>query len=245
MATLAAPPVGRLAERRFYSGLAVAMLATIVLGFARSFFFRSWFPEHVAPSERLFYVHGLVFTAWCVLMVVQPLLVAAGRTDVHRRLGWAGAAVAVAMVVLGVYGSLVAARRPGGFFDVPVPPLEFLAVPLADMALFAAFVGLAIAWRRDVQSHKRLLVLASVNLLNAGVARWPFAFIAAGPVPSLVITDLFILALAAWDLASRGRLHPVTLWGGLAIVASQPLRAVLSGTEAWLSFARWAVGLLG
>jgi hypothetical protein len=149
------------------------------------------------------------------------------------------------MVVLGVYGSLVAARRPGGFFDVPIPPLRFLAVPLADMVLFPAFVALAIAWRRDVQSHKRLLVLASVNLLNAGVARWPFAFIAAGPVPSLVITDLFILALAAWDLASRGRLHPVTLWGGLAIVASQPLRVVVSGTEAWLSFARWAVGLVG
>jgi len=245
VATLAVPRAGRSAERRFYAGLAIAMLATIVLGFARSFFFRPWFPDHVAPPERLFYVHGAVFTAWCVLMVVQPLLVAARRTDVHRRLGWVGAAIAAAMVVLGVYGSLVAARRPTGFFDVPVPPLQFLAVPLFDMALFPAFVILAIAWRRDAQSHKRLMVLASVNLLNAGVARWPFPFIAGSPVPSIVITDLFILALAGWDLASRGRPHPVTLWGGLAIVASQPLRVVLSGTAAWEAFARWAVGLLG
>ena len=53
------------------------------------------------------------------------------------------------------------------------------------------------------------------------------------------------MALVAWDFASRGRLHPVTLWGGLAIVVSQPLRLVLSGTGAWLAFAGWAVGLLG
>ena len=59
------------------------------------------------------------------------------------------------------------------------------------------------------------------------------------------LTDLFIAALVAWDFASRGRVHPVTLWGGLAIVVSQPLRLVLMGTEAWLACARWAVGLLG
>jgi len=53
------------------------------------------------------------------------------------------------------------------------------------------------------------------------------------------------VAIVAWDLASRGRIHPATLWGGLAIVVSQPLRLVLSSTEAWAAVARWAVGLLG
>ena len=43
------------------------------------------------------------------------------------------------------------------------------------MALFATLVGLAVARRRDTQSHKRLMLLASVNLLAAGIARWPFA----------------------------------------------------------------------
>ena len=47
-----------------------------------------------------------------------------------------------------------------------------------------------------------------------------------------------------WDLASRGRPHPVTLWGGLALIASQPLRFWLMGTPAWLAFAGWAVSLL-
>ncbi|MFI5169062.1 MAG: hypothetical protein ACHQM7_01765 [Vicinamibacterales bacterium] len=245
MATLAVGRSRRSTESRFFAGMGVAMFAAVFLGFSRSFFLRPWFPDHPAPAERLFYVHGAAFTAWVVLLVVQPLLVAAGRTDVHRKLGVAGGVLAAAMVTLGVVGSLVAARRATGFVGVPVPALQFLAVPLFDMALFAAFVGLAIAWRRDAQSHKRLMLLATVNLLAAGIARWPFGFVAVGPPAYFGLADLFIVALAAWDLVSRARLHPATLWGGAAIVVSQPLRLVVSGTDAWASFARWAVDLLG
>jgi hypothetical protein len=56
--------------------------------------------------------------------------------------------------------------------------------------------------------------------------------------------DLFIVALAAWDFRSRGRLHPATVWGGLVLIASQPLRLTVMGTPAWLAFAAWATGLL-
>jgi hypothetical protein len=31
--------------------------------------------------------------------------------------------------------------------------------------------------------------------------------------------DLFLVAMVVWDLASRRRLHPVTLWGGAVLVA--------------------------
>jgi len=40
--------------------------------------------------------------------------------------------------------------------------------------------------------------------------------------------------LAIWDFKTRGRLHPVTLWAGLLLIVSQPLRLWLSGTDAWL-----------
>lgn len=243
MATLAVGRASR--ERLFYTGIAIAMFAAVFLGFARSFFLRPWFPEVPAPTEPVFFVHGVAFTAWLVLLVAQPALVAAHRTDLHRKLGWTGAGLAAAMVALGTFGALVAARRPTGFVGISLPPLQFLAVPLFDMALFAAFVALAVAKRRDSQSHKRLMMLASVNLLAAGIARWPFAMMQAGPPMFFGLSDLFIVALVAWDLASRGRLHPVTLWGGLAIVVSQPLRLVLSGTGTWMAFAGWAVGLLG
>jgi hypothetical protein len=175
--------------------------------------------------------------------------VAAGRVDLHRRLGVAGAGLAVALVLLGTVGALMAASRPGGFINVPVPPLVFLAVPLSVLVLFVAFVSLAFANRRRPQSHKRLMLLATIALAEAGVARWPFAIMETPlPVPGIGMTelclDLCLVPLLVWDLASRGRPHPVTLWGGAALIASQPLRFVLMGTDAWLAFAGWAVRLL-
>jgi hypothetical protein len=90
----------RSAERLFYLGLAAAIAAAVLLGFSRTFFLRQWFPEwaraHGAP-ETIFYVHGVVFAAWFLLLLVQPSLVTAGRVDLHRRLGLLGAALAVAV----------------------------------------------------------------------------------------------------------------------------------------------------
>jgi hypothetical protein len=244
MATAIVVETRRPAGRRFYLGMALAMLATVFVGFARSFFLRPLFPDWHSPSEAIFYVHGTAFTAWIVLLVAQTSMVAGGRIDLHRRTGPFGVALAVAMVVLGTLGALIAARRPTGFTDVPIPPLQFLSIPIFDVVLFATFVGLAAAMRRNAETHKRLMLLATINLITAAIARWP-GVLSAGPVAFFGVTDLFIVAIGVWDFRTRGRLHPVTLWGGLAIIASQPLRLVVSGTEGWLAFARWATGLLG
>jgi len=162
-----------LSERRFFTGIAVATLLTVLIGFSRSFFLRPLFPDWPSPSEGIFYVHGAAFAAWIVLLVVQTSLVAGGRTSLHRTIGPLGAVLAATMVVLGTVAALTAAQRATGFVGIPVPPLQFLAVPLFDMALFATFTALAIARRRDAQSHKRLMLLATVNSGTLIIAaRW-------------------------------------------------------------------------
>ena len=232
------------AERRFFTGMALAILATVIVGFSRSFYLRPLFPDWPSPSEPIFYVHGAVFTAWIVLMVAQASLVAGGRTELHRKIGPFSAVLAVAIVVLGTLGALIAAGRATGFVQIPVPPLQFLAIPIFDMILFATFVWLAIAQRRNPQTHKRWMLLATINLVTAAIARWP-GVQGLGPLAFFGLTDLFVIALAIWDFRARGRLHPVTLWGGLLMIVSQPLRLVVSDTQGWLAFARWATGLLG
>jgi len=227
-------------ERRFYTGMALAILAAVFVGFADTYYLMHFFPAaaaHGAPEAYFFWVHGAVFTAWFVLLVVQAALLGVGRTDVHRLVGYGGAVLALAVVATGLHGALIAAARPTGFVDVPVPPAQFLIVPLLDMVLFAIFVALAIAKRADPQSHKRLLLLASIALLTAAIVRWPVDFGPALIVAGFVLTDLFIVPLAIRDWRTRGKLHPVTLWGGLAIVVSQPLRLVVSGTPAWQAVA--------
>jgi hypothetical protein len=243
--------VQRSTEHRFYIAFIVVIVVAVLLGFSRTFFLRWWFPEWAAahsPHEPFFYFHGGLFTAWLLLLIGQASLVSGGRVDMHRRLGRLGAVLAVAMVAAGIVAALLAAGRPTGFIDVPIPPLPFLTIPFADMALFGAFVTLAIVKRRNAQSHKRFILLASIALLDAAIARWPFAILATElPLPGFSMTDifvdLFLVPIVIWDLIYLRHVHRVTLWGGLALIASQPLRYMLAGTDAWLVFAQWAVGL--
>jgi len=238
------PTQRALSERRFYGGMALAIIAIVFFGFAQSFYLKPMFPERAVPPEPIFIVHGIAFTAWILLVFFQTNLIARKRADMHRKAGAFGAVLAVAMVVLGVLAGLVAAHRPTGFVNIPVPPLQFLAVPLFGIALFALFVALAIAWRRDAQSHKRLMLLATVQLATPAIARMP-GLLKFGPPAFFGLTDLLVVALAIWDFRSRGKLHPVTLWGGILTILAQPAQLMISGTPAWLDFARWATGFLG
>jgi hypothetical protein len=149
------------------------------------------------------------------------------------------------MVLFGTVGSLIAARRSTGFFDVPDPPLKFLAKPLLDMVMFAALAGGAIAWRRVSQTHKRLMLLATIVLLEAVIVRWPIAFVTMGPDVAFILKTAFLVPLVLWDFRSLGRLHPATLWGGLLVIAAGPAYYLISTTDGWLKFAKWATGLLG
>ena len=99
-------------ERRFYIGMTLLVLASVFLGFSRTYFLKPWFPEaqQFAPPESFFfYVHGVSFTAWILLLVLQPLLVATRRVELHRLIGWFGAGLAVVVIVVGTMGALIAA----------------------------------------------------------------------------------------------------------------------------------------
>lgn len=240
-------------EHGFYLGFATFIASAVFLGFARTFFLRHWFPSwsasHAAP-EFFFVIHGLVYAAWFALFIVQVALVGSRRIRLHRQLGWFGTGVAIAVVALGAWGSLIAARRPTGFIGVPISPLIFLAVPLSLLLLFSIFFVLAIFRRRDPQTHKRCMVLASLSLIEAAVGRWPMAFLRSATLfpflsPLDLTVDLFLLPLVWWDIRSRRRLHPVTIWGGLTLILIHPLRLMFAETATWQRFAAWCVHLLG
>jgi len=232
------------AEHAFFGAMSFTLLLVVCSGFSRTFLLHQWFREVRAPSEPFFAVHGTVFLTWFVLLTVQSTLVAQRRVALHRRLGVLGGVLAMTMVILGIIGAVISARRPGGFTGVPIPPLHFMAVPFFDMVVFSSTIGAAFALRRDQRSHKRLMLIGSIGLIAAALARLPFVF-RAGPPAFFGITDLFLVPVVAWDILSLRRLHPATLWAGLGLVISQPLRLVVSGTAAWLAFAGWLSSLPG
>ena len=107
------------------------------------------------------------------------------------------------------------------------------------MLVFAPLVAAAVWYRRRPETHKRLMLLATVSLLAAAVARLPTALAAAGPPFYFGVVDLLILTAVLYDIITRRKVHPVYVWGGLAILASQVIRLALSGTSAWLTVAAW------
>jgi hypothetical protein len=197
-----------------------------------------------APTETWFYIHGTIFMLWLVLLFTQSSLIRSGNVTLHRRLGVAGFVLVPLMIFFGVIGGLIAAHRPGGFIDIPTPPLEFLTVPYFDIIWFAVFAGLALYFRGTPQTHKRLILLASITLVEAGISRWPFEPFISTPPLAFWSKTAFVIPLVVWDLYSRKRLHPVTLWGGLFLISEGPLRDMVSHTAWWLAFAKWATSFV-
>jgi hypothetical protein len=221
-------------DRIFYSGMAILMALTVFVGFAPTFYLRAWFDWPVYSGERtlppLAYIHGAIFSAWVVLFIVQTVLVASRRVAMHRRLGVAGVLLAAAMIGVGLWAAFAAAAR--GAAPPGVDAITFLAVPVIKMVLFAAFVSAAVWWRRDRESHKRLMLLAYVAIVGPAVARIP-----GPPLLGVGISALLLAILLAYDLYSRRRIHAVYLWGGALLAISGPVTQAISRTAAWRAFA--------
>lgn len=230
-------------ERLFYTGMSLAFLCIVFAGFARTYYLRPYFgTPQLTP---LLHLHGLVFSSWIVLLLAQTALVAAKRTPLHRRLGWAGAGLALLMIFVGTTTALVRAKAGAAPTGAP-SPLVFLTVPLGDVLVFTLLVGAGFYYRRRADVHKRLMLLATIAVLPAAVARLPFDFIRqGGPLAFFGLPDLFVLVILLYDLLTRGRPHRATIWGGLLLVVSHPLRLVVGNTQGWLAFATWLTDLVG
>jgi hypothetical protein len=226
--------VARQGDRVFYTGISIASIIAVFVGFARSYFLKGYFGA--PPLGPLVHLHGLVFTGWILLFFAQTALVARNRVRIHRRLGVGGAVWAALLVMVGLATAVASARRnvaAGG-----ANTLAFLAIPLTDMLVFAILATAGIFYRRHPETHKRLMLVATIGLLSAAVARWPLAIMQKGPVAFFLVTDLFLLAGIGYDLASRRRIHPAYVWGGLLLLISQPVRLAINHTDAWQAFAR-------
>jgi hypothetical protein len=228
----------RRSDRLFYNGMSLAIAATVFVGFAPTYYLRSHF--RTGPLAPLLQLHGLVFSAWILLFLTQTGLVAARRVDLHRRLGFAGAALAAVMVALGLGTAVWSGRRDLAAGHAAAIP--FLATPVGDIFVFAALLTAGIVYRTRPETHKRLLLLSTIALLPPSLARWPLHIVTASSGSIYVFNDLFVAACVIYDLKTRGRLQPSYLWGGLFLLASQPLRLALAQTGAWHSF---AVALIG
>jgi len=235
-------PAGARAGRSFF--LVVALCAAVVafVGFAPTFYLRG-FATSAPPLSTLLVAHGFASTAWIALLIAQTLLIRNARMSTHRTIGLFGALLAAVMVALGVSVAVQAAAQGTLGLRFHQQPFEFLIVPLGQILIFGALVAVAIALRRRPAVHKRLMVIATLNLIAPAAARAADnLFHVANPKSALVVLGIGVVACIAYDIRTRGRVHPVFGLVGPMTLLSLPLRLAFSHTAAWHSTAEWLTG---
>jgi hypothetical protein len=230
--------------RYFYFHMALACMAVAFLGFAPTY----WLPMATRsfPSMPVIHLHGLLFFTWTLYFAFQTWLAASGRIARHRTIGMIGVSLATAMTIFGFFAAVDAMKRSAalGLTDAGI---AFAIVPLSGILFFAVIFTLAVANIRRPETHKRLMLLAAISILDAAVARWFLTFLAPpgppGPPPVPVtiapalVTCLLLAVAIVFDWRTRGRPHPVYIYGGAALVAVKLLNWPISVTPAWHALA--------
>jgi hypothetical protein len=230
--------------RYFYFYMALACVAVAFVGFAPTY----WMPmaSGKLPPMPVVHFHGLLFFAWTLYFAFQSWLAASGQIARHRTIGMIGVSLATAMTIFGFLVAVNVMKRSAAL-GLTDEGIAFAIVPLSGILFFAVVFILAIANVRRPEIHKRLMLLASISLLDAAVARWFLTFLAPpgplGPPPVPVtiapalVAYLLLVAAIVFDWRTRGRPHPVYVYGGIALVAVKFLNWPISATPLWHSFA--------
>jgi hypothetical protein len=223
--------------------MSIVLFAIVIAGFGPALVHPIGRP---APLTLVVALHGVIFAAWLVLFVVQTSLISFRKVRMHRRLGYAGVALAMLMTVTGSATAIAMAHRGfdlSGDLIAGGDAVTQLAFQLGQLGSFAILFGLGIACRRRAAVHKRMIFLATVG----GLMPAPLAHVF-GHMPMLrdkgpiVLVPLVMLwaSHAVYDRVSRGRIHPVSLWGGVALLLWSNIIAVLiAPSPAWRHFGAW------
>ena len=229
--TPAAEPLVSDADAAFFARLNLGLALFIAFGFAQ-FEARGLAPFAAFPW--VVHAHAAAMVAWLGLLVIQPRLVVRDAMALHRALGWAGAALVVAIVAFGSMTGFAAVTR--GFVPPFFTPAYFLALVHVGVLGFAAMVFWAIALRKRTDWHRRLIVGSTVVILEPALGRLlPMPLLGAwGEWLAMALQLAALGLLVRHDRRSLGRVHPATLASGAAVVG------VHVGIEALAAFPPFA-----
>jgi FtsH-binding integral membrane protein len=140
------------------------------------------------------------------------------------------------MVVVGLLAgtdALVRGVPPRG------DPLAFYILPITDLVNFTTLVFFAFRARFNPEAHKRIILIATIALTPAAIARLPFALVHRKPPMAYLVSYIFLLLLVGYDLWSTRKIHRATLWAGGFVVFIHQISRSLAKTAAWHAFAGW------
>lgn len=223
----------------FWHRMAIGLAVFIVFGFLQ-FALRGFVDPVTAPFWV--HLHGVAMLSWLALLIAQPTLVSRDNLALHRRLGWVGAGLATIIVALGIFTGLasLALHRFPPFFTPPY----FLALTVIESLMFGLVVAWAIRRRRHTDWHRRLMIGATIIILEPALGRLlPMPLmIGWSDIPVGLIQLLVVGIVALHDRRTLGRIHPATKAIAALVVATRLTIYLLSMTPPVIALAQRLAG---
>jgi hypothetical protein len=251
-ATIAATADVRSEGRYFYLWMAGAYVLVAFGGFTPTFWARVADGTFHAPP--IVYIHGALLFSWTCFYFVQTALITARRTLDHRAWGLAGIALFSVLMCTILVTEMAVLKRDGAL-GMGDGARRFAAVTLCAWPLMAGLFTMAIANIRRPHVHKRFMMLLMIGMLTPAIARVFLTLFAPpgveGPpppfvsVPPALAADLFLVVALVYDWRTRGRPHPVYIYGGLLLLAQQVLTVPFAATATWMSIVKGFESLAG
>jgi hypothetical protein len=233
-------------DRNFFLALVLAIWVGVVMGFGGDIL------QHLRSREAAYpwivHLHAVVFVGWLVLLTTQVLLIRTRRPQLHYRLGAAMMWLVPFMVIIGPATAITMQRLQ---FGTPDSDPAFVAIQFTDIIAFAGLVVAGYRARNVSSAHKRLMLLSTIYISDAGFARWLghdiHVLLGHGFWPSVaglyLPSDILVLSLGVYDLVTRRRLYPAYVWGVAWIASLQLLAGYLYNVAPfWKAIASHLIG---
>jgi hypothetical protein len=218
-------------QQAFFAMIVTWLWFGVVAGFGLDSFLH--FSQGKVAYRPIVHLHALIFVSWMVLFTYQLLLVREGRLGIHKRLGTAMVGLVALMVAVGLLTTYQVdtfrASHPG------TGDPTFFIVATTDILAFAVLACVGLSMRKHPDVHKRLMLLASIYITDAGFARLaPFVIVPLVHDPflqtfliSYFFSDLAMIAMVIYDGVTGLRFHP-------AYVASIIFIGVVELLSTWM-----------
>lgn len=229
-------------KSRYFLVAACLALAVTVVGFFKTFILPSARGTFSAPA--VIYLHGALLFLWSALFVTQTALVRVRKPKLHMRLGYLSLVLIPGIIISTAAAGVFVMKRDlaGGGGQTAV---SSLVGNFTTPIVFAVLAGAGIAYRRRLEIHKRLMLLAMIAII------WPAFFRFRHYFPSIASAELvfasvlpnsMVLAAMLWEKLTIGRVHAVYFTAGLGLIAENFTEYCLFDSAGWRVIANWLAG---
>ena len=217
----------------------------IFVGVGFGFDLYNYLHEHPAVPT-IVHIHAVATTLWLLTATAMVLLVETGNVGLHRRIGWFAAGYAALVIVIAPWSELswqaLNLQTPGA-----MPP-QFLSIAFSGVVCMIVLLPWGVLMRRNPAAHRRLLILATIAISDAGFSRMVGLFL---PPPTTFLgTYLFyeggnlliVILMFLWDW-KRDRVMKQFLYAASLVITLGLVATGLYFNDTWQGISRaWLEG---